>query len=102
ERFQFDGAGEGIRTPDLLITNQLLYRPELRQHKRCTLARPVPITQLIGRFGYGRARFPPQPISVSELLLYAKRTGPGLFEPHLLSDSRFCRCLRASKRAMPA
>ena len=29
-----DGAGEGIRTPDLLITNQLLYRPELRQHKR--------------------------------------------------------------------
>ena len=26
-----DGAGEGIRTPDLLITNQLLYRPELRQ-----------------------------------------------------------------------
>ena len=22
-----DGAGEGIRTPDLLITNQLLYRP---------------------------------------------------------------------------
>jgi hypothetical protein len=25
------GAGEGIRTPDLLITNQLLYRPELRQ-----------------------------------------------------------------------
>ena len=29
----FGGAGEGIRTPDLLITNQLLYRPELRQHK---------------------------------------------------------------------
>ena len=26
-----DGAGEGIRTPDLLITNQLLYRTELRQ-----------------------------------------------------------------------
>jgi hypothetical protein len=26
-----DGAGEGIRTPDLLITNQLLYQPELRQ-----------------------------------------------------------------------
>ena len=34
ERFQFDGAGEGIRTPDLLITNQLLYRPELRQPKQ--------------------------------------------------------------------
>ena len=29
-----DGAGEGIRTPDLLITNQLLYRPELRQPKQ--------------------------------------------------------------------
>ena len=25
------GAGEGIRTPDPLITNQLLYRTELRQ-----------------------------------------------------------------------
>src|SRR6476661_4308589 len=25
------GAGEGIRTPDRLITNQLLYRTELRQ-----------------------------------------------------------------------
>src|SRR3954454_6436366 len=25
------GAGEGIRTPDRLITNQLLYRAELRQ-----------------------------------------------------------------------
>ena len=38
-----DGAGEGIRTPDLLITNQLLYRTELRQpDKRGTLARPVP------------------------------------------------------------
>ena len=34
ERFQSDGAGEGIRTPDLLITNQLLYRPELRQPKQ--------------------------------------------------------------------
>jgi hypothetical protein len=29
-----DGAGEGIRTPDLLITNQLLYRPELRQPRQ--------------------------------------------------------------------
>src|ERR1700730_5264058 len=38
-----DGAGEGIRTPDLLITNQLLYRTELPQpDKRGTLARPVP------------------------------------------------------------
>ena len=27
----FDGAGGGTRTPDLLITNQLLYRTELRQ-----------------------------------------------------------------------
>src|SRR3954468_4739834 len=29
-----DGAGEGIRTPDLLITNQLLSRPELRQPRQ--------------------------------------------------------------------
>ena len=29
-----DGAGEGIRTPDLLITNQLLYQTELRQPKQ--------------------------------------------------------------------
>ena len=28
---RYVGAGEGIRTPDLLITNQLLYRTELRQ-----------------------------------------------------------------------
>ena len=29
-----DGAGEGIRTPDLLITNQLLYQTELRQPRQ--------------------------------------------------------------------
>src|SRR5215510_15662657 len=41
-----DGAGEGIRTPDLLITNQLLYRPELRQpDKRGTIALRVPAAQ---------------------------------------------------------
>src|SRR3954468_20651750 len=41
-----DGAGEGIRTPDLLITNQLLYRPELRQpDKRGTIALRVPAVQ---------------------------------------------------------
>ena len=28
------GAGEGIRTPDLLITNQLLYQTELRQPRQ--------------------------------------------------------------------
>ena len=40
------GAGEGIRTPDLLITNQLLYRPELRQpDKRGTIALSVPAAQ---------------------------------------------------------
>src|SRR5438067_8789586 len=45
-----DGAGEGIRTPDLLITNQLLYRPELRQpDKRGTLARSVPSAQPLYR-----------------------------------------------------
>ena len=55
ERYQFDGAGEGIRTPDLLITNQLLYRPELRQHKTQILARPVPCVQVIGRTDNGWA-----------------------------------------------
>ena len=37
-----DGAGEGIRTPDRLITNQLLYRTELRQPRQksiCSTAR---------------------------------------------------------------
>ena len=40
------GAGGGIRTPDRLITNQLLYRTELRQpDKDGSLARPVPDCQ---------------------------------------------------------
>src|SRR4030081_697499 len=33
-RSPVDGAGEGIRTPDLLITNQLLYQTELRQPRQ--------------------------------------------------------------------
>ena len=42
------GAGEGIRTPDLLITNQLLYRPELRQpDKEQIIALPVPAEQAL-------------------------------------------------------
>ena len=45
-RNPFIGAGGGIRTPDLLITNQLLYRPELRQpDKGQIIARPVPAEQ---------------------------------------------------------
>ena len=37
------GAGGGIRTPDRLITNQLLYRTELRQpDKEQIIALPVP------------------------------------------------------------
>ena len=40
------GAGEGIRTPDPLITNQLLYRTELRQPDQSkTLAQLVPQRQ---------------------------------------------------------
>ena len=40
------GAGGGIRTPDRLITNQLLYRTELRQpDKDASLARLVPRRQ---------------------------------------------------------
>ena len=39
------GAGEGIRTPDPLITNQLLYRTELRQPDEfANIARYVPIS----------------------------------------------------------
>ena len=47
-----DGAGEGIRTPDLLITNQLLYRPELRQpDKEQIIALPVPVRQVVRKRG---------------------------------------------------
>ena len=43
---QSAGAGEGIRTPDPLITNQLLYRTELRQPDQTeNLARPAPSAQ---------------------------------------------------------
>ena len=35
--FAFAGAGEGIRTPDPLITNQLLYRTELRQPNKFSI-----------------------------------------------------------------
>src|SRR6187455_1145281 len=38
------GAGEGIRTPDRLITNQLLYRTELRQPRQksiCSTRRAI-------------------------------------------------------------
>ena len=49
-----DGAGEGIRTPDLLITNQLLYQTELRQpDKRWTIARPVPEWQYLAPESFG-------------------------------------------------
>src|SRR5882724_410457 len=56
-----DGAGEGIRTPDLLITNQLLYQTELRQPRqkvnfstsRATLQLPAG-----QRYGTGRGAPP--------------------------------------------
>src|SRR5207247_3248502 len=42
----FDGAGEGIPTPDLLITNRLLYRTELREpDNNWTIAPLVPPVQ---------------------------------------------------------
>ena len=45
-RFAVSGAGEGIRTPDLLITNQLLYRTELRQpDKFIILAHAIPLSK---------------------------------------------------------
>ena len=86
-----DGAGEGIRTPDLLITNQLLYRPELRQHKRRTLARPVPDAQLLAGPNYGRASDAP-----GNLLFYPVS---GVVP---VARGRFrARCLSASNRAIP-
>ena len=46
------GAGEGIRTPDRLITNQLLYRAELRQpDKVASLARRPPASKPHSVFG---------------------------------------------------
>ena len=39
---QLTGAGEGIRTPDRLITNQLLYRTELRQPDKGGECSPLP------------------------------------------------------------
>ena len=45
----FLGAGGGIRTPDPLITNQLLYRTELRQPDQTKiLAQPMPRRNSIG------------------------------------------------------
>ena len=46
------GAGGGIRTPDRLITNQLLYRTELRQpDKEHILALPMPLKSSPGGSG---------------------------------------------------
>ena len=61
------GAGGGIRTPDLLITNQLLYRPELRQpDKEQIIALPVPAEQLDG---------------LSRQIWRGSRDRPGLAQP---------------------
>ena len=73
------GAGEGIRTPDLLITNQLLYRPELRQHKRQTLARLVPYVQVVGRSDYGRALTGPATFNITLFWITAFSVPPGRF-----------------------
>ena len=43
------GAGEGIRTPDRLITNQLLYRTELRQPRQKSINSTVRATGSSGR-----------------------------------------------------
>ena len=54
DRVLMSGAGEGTRTPDLLITNQLLYRPELRQPKQkwnystSYATRTIPVVSTIG------------------------------------------------------
>src|SRR5205085_7566282 len=43
------GAGEGIRTPDRLITNQLLYRTELRQPRQKSICSTCRATTASGR-----------------------------------------------------
>ncbi len=50
------GAGEGIRTPDRLITNQLLYRTELRQPRQkdiCSTPRATRATLSVAWNGKG-------------------------------------------------
>src|SRR5215475_7863196 len=60
------GAGGGIRTPDRLITNQLLYRTELRQpDKNGSVARPMPPMQDAGDQGLARRPEPPPEVAVS-------------------------------------
>ena len=60
------GAGGGIRTPDRLITNQLLYRAELRQpDKNGSVARPMPPMQGKDGQGLGRCPGPPPEVAVS-------------------------------------
>src|SRR3954451_5538778 len=50
-----DGAGEGIRTPDLLITNQLLYQTELRQpRQKVNFSTSHATLQVSGGLGYCR------------------------------------------------
>src|SRR4051812_880480 len=69
-----DGAGEGIRTPDLLITNQLLYQTELRQpRQKVNFSTSHATLQVPG--GYGRGRTPPNalPGDCKNLPLYSFR-----------------------------
>ena len=84
-----DGAGEGIRTPDLLITNQLLYRPELRQpRQKVNFSTSRATLQVAAGLGYGRGR------ARSTGLLTCATT------PHCTHFR--ARCRTASKRATPA
>src|SRR5580765_1901231 len=60
------GAGGGIRTPDRLITNQLLYRTELREpDKNGSVARPMPPMQDEDGQGLARCPGPPPEVAVS-------------------------------------
>ena len=66
-----DGAGGGIRTPDHLITNQALYRTELRQpDKEQIIALPVPEEQIVSSLSFaGTGPIPadePHPIVVGD------------------------------------
>src|SRR5687768_15676885 len=89
------GAGEGIRTPDRLITNQLLYRTELRQPRQKSICSTGRATYASG----GKlicTTDPPPSIRNAELLLVYPREFPNI----LARLAR--RCLAASKSATPA
>src|SRR5688572_22829567 len=100
----FYGAGEGIRTPDRLITNQLLYRTELRQPRQksiCSTGRATGATPVTEEHGRTRKN--------TEFMGNTEGSARGqTAEPASLTQRRFSifypirrRCRTASKSAIP-